>query len=320
MALSKQPIDLTFHFNMKKTQYITAIILLSLGIAQGPSTPLFQQDKGRDDKGKWVRDHYKYTVGDIDQLEVDIEYGMGELNLDANMKPKLISGSIFFYPLWFAPEIEYEERSNRGVLSIRTDQDDNYNLGLSVLSKKGFREFEDNSLDFSLPSMVPIKLDLKIGMGASNIDFTDLILSRIKIEGGMGEMNVEIHKPNPMVCDFLKIDTGLGSFEAEGLGNINAREVDIEVGMGSAKIDYRGHFTHDVEINIEVGMGSIELILPENVNVKAKVHHNFLSSIDMDDLIKKGNYYLTEDWESDRLTVYLDISVGLGSVDIDFRH
>lgn len=305
---------------MKKTQYITAIILLSLGIAQGPSTPLFQQDKGRDDKGKWVRDHYKYTVGDLDQLEVDIEYGMGELNLDANMKPKLISGSIFYYPLWFAPEIEYEEKSNRGVLSIRTDQDDNYNLGLSVLSKKGFSEFEDNSLDFSLPSMVPIELELKIGMGASNIDFTDLILSRIKIEGGMGEMNVEIHKPNPMVCDFLKIDTGLGSFEAEGLGNINAREVDIEVGMGSAKIDYRGHFTHDVEINIEVGMGSIELILPENVNVKAKVHHNFLSNFDMDDLIKKGNYYLTDDWESARPTVYLDVSVALGSVDIDLRH
>jgi hypothetical protein len=90
--------------------------------------------------------------------------------------------------------------------------------------------------------------------------------------------------------------------------------------MGSAEIDYRGHFTHDVEIDIEVGMGSLELILPDNVNVKAKVHHNFLSSIDMDDLIKKGNYYLTEDWESDRPTVFLDISVGLGSVDIDLRH
>jgi len=307
---------------MKKTQYITAIILLSLGIAQGPSTPLFQQDKGRDDKGKWVRDHYKYTLGDIDQLEVDIEYGMGALNLDANMKPKLISGSIFYYPLWFAPEIEYEERSNRGVLSIRTDQDDNYNFVLSdyKILKKGFSEFEDNSLDFSLPSMVPIELDLDFGMGSANIDFTDLTLSHIQIEGGMGEMNVEMHKPNPTVCDFLKIDTGLGSFQAEGLGNINAREVDIEVGMGSAEIDYRGHFTHDVEIDIEVGMGSLELILPENVNVKAKVNHNFLSSIDMDDLIKKGNYYLTEDWESDRPTVYLNISVGLGSVDIDLRH
>ena len=236
------------------------------------------------------------------------------------MKPKLISGSIFYYPLWFAPEIEYEERSNRGVLSIRTDQDDNYNLGLSVLSKKGFSEFEDNLLDFSLPSMVPIELDLNFGMGSANIDFTDLTLSHIQIEGGMGEMNVEMHRPNPMVCDFLKIDTGLGSFEAEGLGNINAREVDIEVGMGSAEIDYRGHFTHDVEIDIEVGMGSLELILPDNVNVKAKVRHNFLSSIDMDDLIKKGNYYLTEDWESDRPTVFLDISVGLGSVDIDLRH
>ncbi|MBT3946901.1 MAG: hypothetical protein HOC49_08545 [Candidatus Marinimicrobia bacterium] len=304
---------------MKKTQYIIVIFLLSFGMGQGPSASLFQQDKGRDDKGKWIRDHYKYTVGNIDQLEVDIEYGMGEFNLDANMKPKLISGNIFYYPLWFAPEIEYEERSNRGILSIRTDQEDNFVMSDYKIFKNGFNKFEDNSLDFSLPSMVPIELDLDIGMGESNIDFTDLILSRIQIEGGMGEMNVEMHKPNPMVCDFLKIDTGLGSFEAEGLGNINAREVDIEVGMGSADIDYRGHFNHDVEINIEVGMGSIELILPENVNVKAKVHHNFLSSIDMDDLIKKGNYYLTDDWVSDRPTVYLDISVGLGSVDINLR-
>jgi predicted membrane protein len=111
----------------------------------------------------------------------------------------------------------------------------------------------------------------------------------------------------------------LGEFNAEGLGNLNAREVDIEVGLGSADIDFRGEITKNIEIDIKVGMGSLDLVLPENVNVKAKVHHNFLSSVDLDDFIKKGNQYLTEDWNSDWPTVYLDISVGLGSIDVNRR-
>ena len=84
MALSKQPFDLTFHFNMKKIQYITAIILLSLGIAQGPSTPLFQQDKGRDDKGKWGRDHLKRKDWESDRPTVylDISVGLGAVDID----------------------------------------------------------------------------------------------------------------------------------------------------------------------------------------------------------------------------------------------
>ncbi|MBC8346899.1 MAG: hypothetical protein ISR82_07030 [Candidatus Marinimicrobia bacterium] len=305
---------------MKKTHYLPAIIFLSLGMAQGPSTPLFQQDKGRDENGKWVRDYYKYTVGDIEQLEVDINYGIGELQLDANLKPKLISGAIFYYPSRVEPEIEYTERGGRGNLSIRTHHEKKIDFGIDDRKIGWELTTYENELQFSIPSGIPTILDMDFGLGSANLDFTDLTLSRVKIDCGMGEMNVEMNKPNPIVCDFLKIDTGLGSFEAEGLGNINAREVDIEVGMGSADIDYRGHFTQDVEIDIEVGMGSLELILPENVNVKAKIHHNFLSSVDMDDLIKKGNYYLTQDWESDRPTVTLDISVGLGSVDINLRN
>ncbi len=317
MVPMKQPFASTTHFKMKNMHYlITIVFSLGIALSQGPSSALFQQDKGRDKKGKWIRDHYQYIVGDIEQLEVEIDFGIGELSLDANSKPKLISGNIFYYPTKWDPEIEYTERAGTGVFSVKTDHDHKYEFDWG--EDKRFKDI-DNELEFSMPTSIPIELDMDFGLGEANIDFTDLTLSRVMIDCGLGEMSVQMLKPNPMTCDILKIDTGLGEFNAEGLGNLNAREVDIEVGMGSADIDFRGQFTNDAEIDIEVGMGSLDLVLPENVNVRAKVHHNFLSSVDLDDFIKKGNHYLTEDWNSDWPTVYLDISVGLGSVDINRR-
>jgi hypothetical protein len=51
-------------------------------------------------------------VGDIDQLEVDIEFGMGELNLDDKHETQIKSAEISFITLsGLHPEIEYEERS-----------------------------------------------------------------------------------------------------------------------------------------------------------------------------------------------------------------
>ncbi len=170
-----------------------------------------------------------------------------------------------------------------------------------------------------MPKNIPIEFDLDFGIGEANVDFTNLTISRVIIDCGLGSMNVTMNSPNSQICEFLRIDTGLGEFTAEGLGNLNTREVDIEVGMGSADIDFRGDITEDIEIDIEVGLGSLNLVLPDNVNVKAKVHHNFLSSVDLDDFIKKGNHYLTEDWQDDWPTIYLDISVGLGSIDVNRR-
>ncbi|MBT3478579.1 MAG: hypothetical protein HOA15_07495 [Candidatus Marinimicrobia bacterium] len=305
---------------MKKINTFITIISLGILFGQGPSNTLFQQDKGESKKGKWVRDHYQYKVGNVDELKVNIDFGIGELTLDANMKPMVINGDIFYYPSKVDPEIDYTERIGRGIFSIKTDHDKKYDFDFDDNTKlRGpLSEFE-NKLEFSIPKNIPIEFDMDFGIGEANIDFTGLTLSRVIIDCGLGSMNVSMNTPNLETCDFLRIDTGLGEFNAEGLGNLNAREVDIEVGLGSADIDFRGEITKNIEIDIKVGMGSLDLVLPENVNVKAKVHHNFLSSVDLDDFIKKGNQYLTEDWNSDWPTVYLDISVGLGSIDVNRR-
>ena len=308
------------HFNMKYLIKITSLFLsLSLSHTQEPISDLFQKVKGTDQTGDWIRDHYQYKVGEVDELEVNIDYGVGELSVDASLKPKTIKGEIFYYPHKLEPEIDYTERIGRGILSVRTDHDNQYDFDFKDNSiGRGFKESE-NELDFSVPENISIEFDLDFGIGEANVDFTNLTISRVIIDCGLGSMNVTMNSPNSQICEFLRIDTGLGEFTAEGLGNLNTREVDIEVGMGSADIDFRGDIERDTEIDIEVGLGSLNLVLPDNVNVKAKVHHNFLSSVDLDDFIKKGNHYLTEDWQDDWPTIYLDISVGLGSIDVNRR-
>jgi hypothetical protein len=305
---------------MKYLIKITSLFLsLSLSHAQEPISDLFQKVKGTDQTGDWIRDHYQYKVGEVDELEVNIDYGIGELSVNASLKPKMIKGEIFYNPNKVEPEIDYAERIGRGILSVRTDHDNQYDFDFKDNSiGRGLKEFE-NELDFSVPENIPIEFDLDFGIGEANVDFTNLTISRVIIDCGLGSMNVTMNSPNSQICEFLRIDTGLGGFTAEGLGNLNTREVDIEVGMGSADIDFRGDIERDTEIDIEVGLGSLNLVLPDNVNVKAKVHHNFLSSVDLDDFIKKGNYYLTEDWQDDWPTIYLDISVGLGSIDVNRR-
>ncbi|MBC8401972.1 MAG: hypothetical protein H8E14_10830, partial [Candidatus Marinimicrobia bacterium] len=53
-------------------------------------------------------------------------------------------------------------------------------------------------------------------------------------------------------------------------------------------------------------------------NIKIRVDDSFLSSVDVDDMIKTGHKeWRTADWNKRWPTIEFDISIGLGSVDVD---
>lgn len=94
-------------------------------------------------------------------------------------------------------------------------------------------------------------------------------------------------------------------------------DVELDFGMGAAELDFSGSISRDMEIELEVGLGSIELTLSDNVNISARIHDHFLSSIDLEGLVKKRNKYISERWDSSKPTVTLDMSVGLGSIELE---
>ena len=164
---------------------------------------------------------------------------------------------------------------------------------------------------------MPTDFELDFGMGEANLDLSGIQIMSLNIECGMGSVELEINTQNNIQCEIVDIQTGMGEFTGRGLSNLNAEIVNIEVGMGAAELDFSDAINGDMEIELEVGLGSIELILPNNVNISAKVHDHFLSSIELESLVKKRNKYVSEHWDNSKPTVTLDMSVGLGSIELD---
>ncbi|NOZ03876.1 MAG: cell wall-active antibiotics response protein, partial [FCB group bacterium] len=87
-----------------------------------------------------------------------------------------------------------------------------------------------------------------------------------------------------------------------------------------AIIDLRGEDITDMEGEIEVGLGSLDLILPADANIRIYVDDTFLSSVKIKGLRKEEqNEWISPEWKTGRPNLKFDLSVGLGSVDVELR-
>ncbi len=170
---------------------------------------------------------------------------------------------------------------------------------------------------FQLPIDIPISMETEFGLGNALIDLSGLSVRNLELECGLSDVKVKMSKTNPIKCKEVYIESGLGDFNGYGLGNLRAKYINVDVDLGSSYIDLSDQQT-DVTGDIRVGLGSLELVLPEKANIKIRVDDSFLSSVDVDDMVKSGHKeWSTRNWKSRQPTIELDVSIGLGSVDID---
>ena len=281
-------------------KYIALVFAFTLSLAQS--------------NDEFIRDYYKYDLNEYETLEMDIEFGLGELTIRAHDKPKTISGIIEYDPEQTKTEVNFSSSGNKAFLSIKGESGDN---GLNFNDFDLGDEFH-NYMDFDLAKGIPTELELDFGLGEANINLTDLSLSYFELDCGLSDVKLEMDRSNKITCERVSISSGLGDFNGYGLGNLNSRKFNLDVGLGAATVDLRGKFDEDMDLSIDVGLGVLELILPENVNIKLRVDHSFLSSVDVDGLMSEGrNKYVSKDWDENRPTITGDISVGIGSVDIE---
>lgn len=314
---------------------ITLLLLLTLtvsnavdsSVAVNPFIAWFHSitdtNRWQGTKHKWVRDYYQYHTKGVNRLDVDLEYALGKLTIDANDKKDLISGYIRYYPDQITPEVSYEKFGSRGIFNVdvTTNEDIDREVHLKwdkFGGKNILGDHVNNELNFSLPPALPMELKLDLGLGDADLNFSRLYLTDVNLNCGLSDVILHFEEPNGVDCDRLNIDTGLGKLRASGLQYLRARDIYIKVGLGSANLDFAGKLDRDVSLTIDVGLGSLELKLPRNANIRATITDNFLSQVDMDELIKRQGEWVSPTWSTDRPTIELDIDVGMGSVDLDF--
>ncbi|MDH3222783.1 MAG: toast rack family protein, partial [Gemmatimonadota bacterium] len=162
-------------------------------------------------------------------LDVAVTYGVGVLRLSAAPDDLLYRTRLTFDADAATPVNEYHD----GVLR----------LGLSGYRGKGlhFKDWSsEGSFDVELTQSVPMELSLEFGAVEADLDFTGLALRSLDLQTGASESSVHIDRLNPVQMDEATFQVGAADFHVRGVGNLNARRISVEAGVGSVTLELDG--------------------------------------------------------------------------------
>jgi hypothetical protein len=108
----------------------------------------------------------------------------------------------------------------------------------------------------------------------------------------------------------VKFGAGEGELD---LGSLTLTNVDVEMGVGSLKLDLRGVPKHDYRVNIEGGIGEATVLLPSSVGVFAEAEGG-IGEIKARGLNKRGDHWENEAYSGTGPKIHLTAHGGIGSI------
>jgi hypothetical protein len=182
-----------------------------------------------------------------------------------------------------------------------------------------WRKDDSQEMDLLLPRDVDLDLDLEFGAVRADLDLGGLRMSRVKLHTGASESRVDISEPNPLRMSTADLEVGAADFQVRNLGNLNAERITVDAGVGNVVLDFRGDWQGDAEVSVDMGLGALELRFPEGLGVQL-IKDTFLTSLDSEGLVKRGDSYYSLDWEQADHRVTVSVDAAFGSIDVVWVH
>ena len=89
----------------------------------------------------------------------------------------------------------------------------------------------------------------------------------------------------------------------------------MDAGVGSLTLWLDGEWRQDARVAIDMGLGSLELRVPEGIGLELR-KDSFLTSLDSEGLVKRGEVYQSLDWAQASRRVTVDLDAAFGSVKV----
>lgn len=232
-----------------------------------------------------------FTYGEADLEKVYIDHGVGKLTIKPSLTDDLddlsviILGTEDYYRVSYSDKtLKVEDKTNDFFdikLKKRLKQQVEVIIYLPKDHKLTDLDVQAGAGSIILEDFATENLNIKAGAGV--ISATKVMADYSNVDGGVGELNfkdVEFNSGD--------IDMGVGSLNFSGI--LQGRHT-IDAGIGELNLDIKGDL-EDYNLDIEKGLGEIK------INGKRFKEIDFSQS-------QNGND--------------LDISGGIGSINIDFR-
>jgi hypothetical protein len=170
----------------------------------------------------------------------------------------------------FDPDVHRLEHSydedGSGGWTYRLDFHEKKWLHVSVVSVwLGKRSPE---VTIEIPRDLPIALETKMEGGYLSLDLAGLDLTTAGVELDRGVLGLIVSEPLDIPMERLSVKGRMGTMFLRSLGNASPKELDVQHGIGAARVDLSGAWLRDAEIDFQVAFGDGELKLPDGVNIE----------------------------------------------------
>lgn len=115
------------------------------------------------------------------------------------------------------------------------------------------------------------------------------------------------------------LDFDLGAVSCEmNLEDIPVRKIELD--SGAADLTFILGSKHDLDFEIDTGASNINIVIPPDVGLKIDMD-SALSNSNIKDLnlISRGDYYISHNYDDANTRINLDIDMGLGSINFSYR-
>ena len=242
-----------------------------------------------------------------ERIEARIELGVGQMRVEPGSASQTYELELRYNEAAFKPDLDFSRQGTTALL----------NFDLEGKGRSG--RAGNNELNLRLNPQARLALQGKTGVGENDIDLTGMKVESVNLAAGVGETTLSMLSPNPIRCKSVKLQTGVGSFEARGLGNLNFEELRFDGGVGSAELDFSGAWEQSGDISIAVGVGGVEVYLPREVGFELRASKSFLSGLNISGFTKQGSIYRSDNYDKAQKHAKIRIRAGIGGVDIRWK-
>lgn len=267
-----------------------ALVLGTLGIAEASAQT-------------WREETVARQRTDETSLDVEVRYGFGRFEAGPAESGVLYRVDQRYDEEVAGPAVEYED----GRLRIASGEPEGrFRFG---------RDRSGSSLGVALPRDVDLDLRMELGAVQADIELGGLRLRELSLATGAAESRLHVSEPNPVQLGLARLQAGAAEFTALSLGNLNADRISVEAGVGEVTLDLTGAWRRDAEVSVDMGLGALHLRFPEGLGVRLE-RESFLVTLDPQGLTRRGDAYVSPNWDEADRRVTVHIEAAVGSVDV----
>lgn len=232
---------------------------------------------------------------------VEVMLGSGKLEIEAGTSDQLFSGHFRYNIERWAPEVTYED----DVVTIKQgDAEEDWGFPPGNIRNEWELEFSPE---------IPLDMDLKVGAGDGELDFTELQLTGLDLDVGAGDIEMRFDEPNEADMSHLTLDAGTSRLDVTGIGHAGPERVNVQGGVGDITLDLTGAWPGSADVKITAGIGSVTLRLPDDVGVRVETEDG-PTSVDASGLRRTGDAYVNDAFGETDTELRIQITTGVGSI------